>query len=210
MPMIIRNNVRYATGSGGSGNTDIKKLTQAEYDALPDSKYTDGVLYAITDGESGSVSKPVELTRAQYEALGDSVLNDNILYAITDGDGLSAKNLAFDDSETQLGVNNVQDAIVKQNKKIDEQNKKWTKIANTTGTYDVSLYKEFKIFFYFENIDRYYFGTEIDKSLLSNIKNLRIGSDLLNVLYSYEFIYSNETIQIVKLSGEMIPILYAR
>lgn len=110
MPMIIRNNIRYATGGGG--NTDIVKLTQAEYDALPESKYTDGILYAITDGESssGSTSKPVELTKAQYEALGDSVLTDGILYAITDGDELSAKNLEYDGSETGLG-NTVQSAI---------------------------------------------------------------------------------------------------
>lgn len=166
MPYIVRNQIKYATGSGsGGGNTNsvdltmaeyealeaqgkvsedttyyitdasvegmfssgIVKLTQAEYDALPESKYSDGVLYAITDGESSdSVGKPVELTREQYEALGDSVLNDNILYAITDGDGLSAKNLAFDDSETQLGVNNVQDAIVEQNKKLD---KEWSHVV---------------------------------------------------------------------------------
>ena len=106
--------------SEGGGNANIVKLTQAEYNALPESKNSDGILYAITDGESssGSTSKPVELTKAQYEALGDSVLNDNILYAITDGDELSAKNLAFDDTETQLGANNVQDAIVEQNKNL--------------------------------------------------------------------------------------------
>ena len=119
--MIIRNGVRHNTSSfGGSGNANIVKLTQSEYDALPESKKSDGILYAITDGEcsaSGGSSKPVELTREQYEALGDKVNSDGILYAITDGDGLTAKNMAFDDTETQLGVNNVQDAIVEQNKK---------------------------------------------------------------------------------------------
>ena len=45
------------------------------------------------------------------------ILNNNI-YLITDADELSAKNLAYDDSETVLGVNNVQDAIVEQNKKM--------------------------------------------------------------------------------------------
>ena len=112
MSEIRINNVLYST--------PIQKVTQAEYDALGDAKNTNGVLYAITDGKSGSgsVGKPVELTKAQYEALGDSVLNDNILYAITDGDDYTAKNLAYDDSETQLGVNNVQDAISEQNKKI--------------------------------------------------------------------------------------------
>ena len=66
--MIIRNGVRHNTSNfGSSGNANIVKLTQSEYDALPESKKSDGILYAITDG-----------------------------------DGLSAKNLAFDDSETGL------------------------------------------------------------------------------------------------------------
>lgn len=34
---------------GGGGSANIVELTQAEYDALPDSKYTDDVLYAIKD-----------------------------------------------------------------------------------------------------------------------------------------------------------------
>lgn len=94
----------------------VIKMTQADYDALPDSKYSDGILYAIVDdngdAEGGMVAKPVELTKAQYEALGDSVLNDNILYAITDGDGLTAKGIEYDGSASGLG-NNIQDAIDK-------------------------------------------------------------------------------------------------
>lgn len=124
--MIIRNGVRHNTSNfGGSGNANIVKLTQSEYNALPESKNSDGILYAITDGEcsaSGGSSKPVELTKAEYEALGDKVNSDGILYAITDGDGLSAKSMAFDDTETQLGVNNVQDAIVEQNKNFKIEN----------------------------------------------------------------------------------------
>ena len=107
MGLIMQNGISY-------GGVDIVKLTQAEYDALPESKNSDGILYAFTDGESsssgGGTSKPVELTKAQYEALGDSVNTDGILYAITDGDELSAKNLSYDGSKTRLG-NNVQDAI---------------------------------------------------------------------------------------------------
>ena len=105
MGLIMQNGISY-------GGADIVKLTQTEYDALPESKYSDGILYAITDGEgsSGGTSKPVELTKAQYEALGESTKTDGILYAITDGDELSAKNLEYDGSVTGLG-NNVQDAI---------------------------------------------------------------------------------------------------
>ena len=105
MGLIMQNGISY-------GGVDIVKLTQAEYDALPESKNSDGILYAITDGEgsSGGTSKPVELTKAQYEALGESTKTDGILYAITDGDELSAKNMAYDGSVTGLG-NNVQSAI---------------------------------------------------------------------------------------------------
>lgn len=34
---------------GGGGSADIVHLTQAEYDALPDSKLTDGKVYMIED-----------------------------------------------------------------------------------------------------------------------------------------------------------------
>ena len=112
MGLIMQNGISY-------GGVDIVKLTQAEYDALPESKNSDGILYAITDGEnsSGSTSKPVELTKAQYEALGESTKTDGILYAITDGDELSAKNMAYDGSVTGLG-NNVQSAIDELNSNI--------------------------------------------------------------------------------------------
>ena len=44
---IIRNGIEYS-GGGGSAS-DIMYLTQAEYDALPESKLTNGVEYRITD-----------------------------------------------------------------------------------------------------------------------------------------------------------------
>ena len=73
----------------------------------------------MLDGQEycgGSGSQIIELTQAEYDALPDTKNTDNILYAITDCDELSAENMSFDDTETQLGVNNVQDAIVEQNK----------------------------------------------------------------------------------------------
>ena len=124
MGLIMQNGISY-------GGVDIVKLTQAEYDALPESKYTDGILYAITDGESssgGGSSKPVELTKAQYEALGESTKTDGILYAITDGDELSAKNLEYDGSQTGLG-NNVQDAIDELNSNITDIQKRINNIS---------------------------------------------------------------------------------
>ena len=50
--MIIRNGVRHNISNlGSSGNGTIIELTQDEYNALPESKNANGVLYAITDGD---------------------------------------------------------------------------------------------------------------------------------------------------------------
>ena len=53
MPMIIRNNIRYAGGSGGSNGSgeNIVELTQAEYDALGDVVNSDNITYYITDSD---------------------------------------------------------------------------------------------------------------------------------------------------------------
>lgn len=45
--VIIDNNM-----GGGGGNANIVELTQAEYDALPDTKLTDGKVYFIKDAIS--------------------------------------------------------------------------------------------------------------------------------------------------------------
>ena len=47
---IIVNGTEYGNTSGGGGSTDvIKGVTQAEYDALPNSKNSDGVAYFVDD-----------------------------------------------------------------------------------------------------------------------------------------------------------------
>lgn len=65
---------------GSGGGAEVRKMTQAAYDALPEEEQNSG------------------------------------MYLIEDGGELTAKNMAYDDTETQLGVNNVQDAIVEQSK----------------------------------------------------------------------------------------------
>ena len=42
-----------ATLYGTEGGNDVVELTQAEWDALPSSKLTDGIIYVITDGGGG-------------------------------------------------------------------------------------------------------------------------------------------------------------
>lgn len=56
------------------------ECTQSEYDALPDTKLSDNVIYFITDG----TIELVPLTQAEYNALPDTKLSDNVFYLITD------------------------------------------------------------------------------------------------------------------------------
>lgn len=120
MPFIIKNGKYYGSG-GGSGDSSID-ITQAEYDKLEASgKVNHDVTYYITDGvyeEGEGNTNIVKLTQVEYDALGDEKLSDNNIYLITDADELSAENLFYDDTETGFGVNNVQDAIVEQNKNL--------------------------------------------------------------------------------------------
>lgn len=53
---VIKLNGKEYGGGGGGGNANIVELTQAEYDALPESKLTDGILYCITDGDGDVIN----------------------------------------------------------------------------------------------------------------------------------------------------------
>lgn len=60
MGVIIRNGIEYSgSGMGGGGSANIEYLTQAEYDALPESKLTNGVEYRITDAGSMGAAENV-------------------------------------------------------------------------------------------------------------------------------------------------------
>ena len=97
MAYIIRNNVKYAGGSGG--NTNSVDLTMAEYLELEKNGHVvEDTTYYITD-----------------ESVGNQI---------------GAELVMFDDTETQMGVDNIQDAIENVNTRvgelnsnIDEQNK---------------------------------------------------------------------------------------
>lgn len=63
------------------------EITQAEYDALPDTKYSDNIMYCITDSQNGGIYL-CALTQAEYDALPSSAKNsNNTIYFITDGGG---------------------------------------------------------------------------------------------------------------------------
>ena len=50
---------------GGGGSSNIQYLTQAEYDALPESKLTDGVEYRIKDGGVRGSAKNVDYDNSE-------------------------------------------------------------------------------------------------------------------------------------------------
>ncbi len=87
-----------------------RELTQAEYDALSEEEKNNGTVYYITDDEG--VISVVALTREAYEALGNITSTDGRVYLITD-ESLeeTAKNIAFDDTNTTIDASTVHDAI---------------------------------------------------------------------------------------------------
>lgn len=70
---------------------------------------------------SGAGFEPVKMTQAEYDALPEEQQKSGA-YLITDAKKLDALEVGFDDSETGLGVDNVQDAIVEQNKNMIKNN----------------------------------------------------------------------------------------
>ena len=106
---IIRNGITY---SGGSGGCDIEYLTQAEYDALPDSKLTNGVEYRITD------SNPPAPT---------------------------AKDMSYDNLESGIEAETVQDAIDEVNESLEgiSNSQTWKLAGSANGTTAINLPSKF-------------------------------------------------------------------
>ena len=137
MGIIIRNGRQYL--GGGDGAVDI---TEAGYKELvATGQVNPNTTYFITDGNyngggnnggsgssnngSGGVAV-IKVTQAEYDALSEEEQKSGI-YFIKDSEDLTAKNMAYDGSETGLG-NNVQDAIDELDNKVEDQNKKIPKI----------------------------------------------------------------------------------
>lgn len=136
---IIRNGIVY---SGGGGGYDIEYLTQAEYDALPESKLTNGVEYRITDSNPPAPE---------------------------------AKDMGYDNSESGLEAETVQDAIDEVQNDVSSLNESLgiiksyassinnvTITANKPGTVDIVIpdYKDW--------IDNGYTGIVITAILFVN------------------------------------------
>lgn len=63
--------------------------------------------------ELKNTKKEIDITQAEYDALGDEKYSNNVTYYITDGPSsdLTAADIAFDSSGTNLSSNNLQDII---------------------------------------------------------------------------------------------------
>lgn len=122
MAYIIRNNVKYAGGSGSGGNTNSVDLTMAEYEELEaNGQIVPDTTYYITDESIGNGSGDgidiTELTQEEFNAL-SAEEKSNGVYVITDAntDNITAAGVLYDGSETGLG-NTVQGAIDSLNSK---------------------------------------------------------------------------------------------
>ena len=160
----------------------------------------------MLDGQEycGGGSQIVELTQAQYDALPDTKNTDNILYAITDCDELSAENMAFDDTETQLGVNNVQDAIVEMNKK-NAGELLWTnpditsEFASQTITFDFEDYEFLEIYYVFHRTTSVF----LSQKCLANHSTVICMNDV-NSIYRRNITVSNGGLLISTCDGYTI------
>ena len=100
MPMIIRNNIRYAGGSGGSNGSgeNIVELTQAEYDALGDVVNSDNITYYITDADERLDASSVAFDDTENQLGASDVqgaiskLNSNLAKVVTLLDNVSWSN----------------------------------------------------------------------------------------------------------------------
>ena len=106
-----------------------RELTQAEYDALSEEEKKNGTVYYITDDEG--VISVVALTREAYEALGDTTSTDGRIYLITDEKfEETAKNIAFDDSNTTIDASTVHEAIEAIDSKLADKSTSYSILLN--------------------------------------------------------------------------------
>lgn len=76
----------------GGGSANIIELTQAEYDALPESKNTDDTMYLIKDagGEGGGSGDGItEITQEQWDAMSEEERNKGCYFISDAPDGVS-------------------------------------------------------------------------------------------------------------------------
>lgn len=152
---------------GGSDSPPVVELTQAQYDALSEEEKNMNVVYMITNGTTNTIvaedivydntgtiltSNTVqdaidelargavkELTLAQYNALTPAEQNNGTIYYITDDiGGAYASEVMYDNTQSGLNADDVQDAI-------DEIN---TAISTTKVTTDLNNARKTGLYHY--------------------------------------------------------------
>lgn len=98
---------------------------------------------AVMEGLENS-SALISMTQAEYDALSDEEKTDNNMRAILDAnpDVVDAKNVNFDNTNTDLTATNTQSAITELNGKLNN----FCQFYNSTGTLGVAL-KEYSVNF---------------------------------------------------------------
>lgn len=101
------------------GYAPVEMCTQAEYDALPDSKLTDGVLYFITDGKREEEKIVIEFigSRNYDELVLNANVDPNTIYFVKEtkpnvldfsgAEGLGSGLVPIDDSKGYIAKNNI-------------------------------------------------------------------------------------------------------
>ena len=147
---IIRNGITY---SGGGGGCDIEYLTQSEYDALPDSKLTNGVEYRITDANTNST----KARNIAYDNSESGIEATSVQGAIDKvNDGLennlnSISLLAYDSAEKTVTIPNINNYKMVYLCIMDTTNK--LVLANDTLT--VKMFKAFAESNYYSYVSFY-------------------------------------------------------
>lgn len=96
-----------------------------------------GILYS-GGGSGGTGLEIIEITQEEYDALPEEEKNrDDVIYDIIDGDyELTAKDMFFDYSGTNLTKDNAEDAIKEINDKVTTLNNTMPKLENVDVTSD--------------------------------------------------------------------------
>lgn len=96
-----------ATEGDADWQTKEVELTQAQYDALPSSKLTDGVSYYITDGESAPSTNRFSASGISYDNTNSGLSATNVQSAIDEIGTLQSLSATLNAKLTNVDINSV-------------------------------------------------------------------------------------------------------
>lgn len=195
----------------------VVPITKEEYDALPDTKLTDGKLYKLTDVNSGSGGSTgvdfVPVTQEEYDNLPDTKLTDDKVYKITDADVVGdAASIKYIKSESK--ITDVATELSALSSNVDTLNNslKWKhliQINNALGkviSYPTDDWTELKIYATVNGGTNCILDATIIKDILTDKK--QFISDCINVNSTtyetiiFSFSKSNFSVHSVTINGQ--------